>query len=168
MSNRIDHKAILRNANKGDLPLIIEISNICYAPIIESYRNIVGENFYKAVVPGDWRERKANQIRNIYSQNPENVWVLEKQNRVIGFIAFVVNEVKEIGIIENNAILPPYTGKGLGTYMYKEVLKHFKTIGLKFALVETDNDDVHIPARKAYESSGFNRKQVMTNYIKEL
>jgi ribosomal protein S18 acetylase RimI-like enzyme len=61
-------------------------------------------------------------------------------------------------VIENNGVLPEYAGNGLGKFMYRHVLQYFRKQGLKYAMVETGLDDPHIPARKAYEGVGFDKK----------
>ena len=52
--------------------------------------------------------------------------------------------------------------------MYRHVLKHFRSAGLRFALVETGLDDAHIPARRAYEGVGFDHQDRITVYYQDL
>ena len=41
--------------------------------------------------------------------------------------------------------------------MYVHVLDRFRSLGLRYAHVDTGLDDAHIPARPAYEAVGFDR-----------
>jgi hypothetical protein len=41
--------------------------------------------------------------------------------------------------------------------MYRAALDRFRSLGLRFAHVDTGLDDAHIPARRAYEAAGFDR-----------
>ena len=41
--------------------------------------------------------------------------------------------------------------------MYAHVLDHFRSLGLRYAHVDTGLDDAQIPARRAYEAVGFDR-----------
>lgn len=159
---------ILRHAKEVDLPRIDEITIICYEPIQASFREIVGETFCSVVLDGPWQERKINQVRNIFTRNPENLWVLLEEDNIFGFISFIVPPDNKMGIIDNNGVLPEYRNKGWGKFMYREVLKNFKDRGLKIAMVETDLDAPHIPARHAYEAVGFNKQHRIVNYIQDL
>jgi GNAT superfamily N-acetyltransferase len=159
---------ILRHAGKEDLPRIYEITVICYEPIQASFREIVGETFCSIVMDGPWQERKINQVGNIFAQNPENLWVLVEEGNLFGYVSFIVRSDHNMGIIDNNGILPGYRNKGWGKFMYREVLKNFKDKGLKIAMVETDLDAPHLPARHAYEAVGFNRQHRIVNYIQDL
>ena len=159
---------LLRHASQNDLVSLDEITIICYEPIQRSYTEIVGEAFSDTMINGDWKARKINQVRNLFDKHPKNVWVLEKSDNIIGYISFFINLDKKLGIIDNNGVLPDYRGKSLGSFMYRQVLKHFKNQGLHFAMVETDLDEPHIPARRAYEAVGFNRQHRIVNYIQDL
>jgi len=72
------------------------------------------------------------------------------------------------GHIDNNGVDPKHAGKGWGKFMYQNVLKHFRDKGLRFAHVDTGLDDAHIPARRAYESVGFDRKVPVVEYWQDL
>ena len=52
--------------------------------------------------------------------------------------------------------------------MYQHVLKYFRDKGLRFAHFDTGLDDAHIPARRAYESVGFDRKVPGVEYWQDL
>lgn len=158
----------LRHATEEDLLSLDEITIVCYEPIQESFVSIVGETFSSAVCSGDWKDRKIKQVRDLFGRCPENVWVLERDRHVFGYLTFMVNLEKSIGVIDNNGILPAYRGQGWGTFMYRRLIAHFKNQGLRIALVETDLDDPHIPARRAYEAVGFNRQHRIVNYIQDL
>jgi hypothetical protein len=52
--------------------------------------------------------------------------------------------------------------------MYRHVLDRFRTLGLRFAHVDTGLDDAHIPARRAYEAAGFDRQVPTVEYWQDL
>jgi ribosomal protein S18 acetylase RimI-like enzyme len=106
----------------------------------------------------NWEERKTKQNQDLFAEHPEWVWVLEIEKDIIGFVTFRLKHDRGYGVIENNGVLPEYAGKGLGKFMYRYVLQYFREQGLKYAFVETGLDDPHIPARKAYEGVGFDKK----------
>ena len=161
----------LRHARDDDLPHIDEITIICYTPIQESYVSMLGEECYEAVRhdPGlTWQERKTGQVHRLYREHPEWVWVLEKDEEVIGFVTFSLIPEKNMGSIANNGVHPGHAGQGWGRFMYRRVLQHFREQGLRFAFVDTGLDDAHIPARRAYEAVGFDRAVPMVEYWQDL
>jgi len=162
---------ILRPAADGDLPRVDEITIICYAPIVASFVEIVGETFYEGIYgspEAGWQARKIKQVRDIYQAHPDQVWVLEESGEVFGFVTFEIVPERRLGIFDNNGVLPEKRGQGWGTFMYRHVLRHFREQGIRFALVETDLDDPHIPARHAYEAVGFDRQQRIVIYRQDL
>jgi ribosomal protein S18 acetylase RimI-like enzyme len=52
--------------------------------------------------------------------------------------------------------------------MYRHVLQYFRNQGIRFVWVETDLDEPHVPARRAYEAVGFDRQQRIVIYRQDL
>jgi hypothetical protein len=52
--------------------------------------------------------------------------------------------------------------------MYRSVLRHFRDLGLRWAHVDTGLDDAQIPARRAYEAVGFDRRVPTVEYWQDL
>jgi GNAT superfamily N-acetyltransferase len=50
---------------------------------------------------------------------------------------------------------PQHAGRGIGTWMYAQVLAQMKESGMALATVSTGGDPSHAPARRAYEKAGF-------------
>ena len=161
-SHRIAERegVVLRRAHEEDLPEIDRLTAIGYAPIQESFVAMLGEDCYEAVQADpeqSWDERKAAQNRRLFSEHPEQVWVLDADGRMIGFVTFWLFPERHYGHLDNNAIEPERAGEGWATFMYRHVLEHFRELGLRFAHVDTGLDDAHIPARRAYAAVGFDR-----------
>jgi ribosomal protein S18 acetylase RimI-like enzyme len=105
---------VLRHAQKDDFPKIDEITIICYTNIQASYVSMLGEDCYQAVRHNPeltWQERKTGQVHRLFSEHPEQVWVLEKQNEVFGFVTFYLFPEQQYGHIDNNGVHPGYAGK---------------------------------------------------------
>jgi ribosomal protein S18 acetylase RimI-like enzyme len=165
--------AILRRAQPEDMPRIDEITIVCYTAIQESWVAMQGYEIYRALNDPDknWEERKTGQNRELFAEHPEWVWVLELDSQIFGFVTFKIIDIvagKKLGIIENNGVLPEYTGMGWGKFMYRHVLNYFRDQGLIVAFVETGLDDPHISARKAYEAVGFDRMAPVAYYWQDL
>lgn len=161
---------ILRFATSEDFVSIDEITIICYTPIHESWVAMHGEMIYNTIygTKEPWKEDKIRQNHDVFTENPDWVWVLERNSQIVGFVTFTINFKKSLGTIENNGILPEHTGKGLGKFMYRHVLDYFRRKGLTIAFVETGLDDPHISARAAYEAVGFDRMAPIALYWQEL
>jgi len=161
---------ILRHARQDDMPLIDRTTAICYKAIHESWVALQSEDVYNALrdpaVP--WERRKAAQNHELFAEHPEWVWVLENAEGIFGFVTFKINAEGNLGIIDNNGVLPEYAGKGWGKYMYRYVLQYLREHDVPVAMVETDLDDPHIPARKAYEGVGFDRRTPILLYWQDL
>lgn len=162
---------VLRHATRGDLSRLDEITIICYEPIADSFIDIIGQEFYKGTrldPESDWRDSKTQQVRGTYQQHPDRVWVLEGDGHVFGFVTFGLVPERNMGFLDNNGVLPEYWGSGWGTFMYRHVLQHFRNQGIRFVWVETDLDEPHVPARRAYEAVGFDRQQRIVIYRQDL
>ena len=127
----------------------------------------VGEALHE-VLAGNWTERKADQIRRQYSNNPDHLLAIREVEKVVGFVTFAIDRELSIGTSHNNAIDPGSQGKGIAAAMYAHVLDLFRREGLKFARVGTGLDPGHAPARRAYEKAGFNLTQKEVTYYQRL
>ena len=130
----------------------------------------MGEDYFRETREPNlnWQPGKVKQVLDLYQENPDQVWVLENAEHVFGYVTFETDPEKKIGVIDNNGVLPEYRGQGWGKFMYRYVLQEFRQRGLRFAVVETDLDDPHIPARRAYESCGFDSEQGIVIYRQDL
>jgi len=162
---------VLRRVKDSDLPSLDEIVVICYTPIYDSYVQIVGEvcaRFLRRNPDLDWTVEKTNRIRKAYVDQPDCVWVLEKDGAVFGFVTFAVHRERNRAWIEENGVLPERRGQGWATFMLRHVLQHLRSEGIRFVSVEVDLDDVHRPARRAYEAVGFDRHHHIAIYHQDL
>ena len=162
---------ILRRVKDGDLPSLDEIVVICYTPIYNSYVQIVGEVCARGLRRSpelDWTVEKTNRIRKAYEDHPDCVWVLEKDGAIFGFVTFAIHRESNRAWIEENGVLPEHCGRGWATFMLRHVLQHLQKEGIRFVSVEVDLDDVHRPARRAYQAIGFDRHHHIAIYHQDL
>jgi ribosomal protein S18 acetylase RimI-like enzyme len=161
----------LRPAREEDLPRVDEITIICYTPIAESYINMLGRDCYEVVRHQPqltWQERKTGQNRRLFAEHPGWIWALDDGSQVIGFVSFYLIPEQGYGHIDNNGVHPEHAGRGWGKFMYQHVLEHFRQQGLLYAHVDTGLDPAHIPARRAYESVGFDHQVPTVEYWQDL
>lgn len=145
----------IRLANNNDLPTMENIRQKAFRPVFASFRNILGDKIYSLA-----QEPEDNQQDKLLSSMlaPDSVWqlfVLELSQEVIGFVSVQLDNETKVGEIGLNAVHPDYSGKGFGTEMYKYAIKIMKESGMQVATVATGGDQSHLPARRAYEKSGF-------------
>ncbi|MCI0399543.1 MAG: GNAT family N-acetyltransferase [Chloroflexi bacterium] len=162
---------ILRHATGADFPKIDEITILCYSAIQASYVAMLGEDCYQAVRHNPeltWQERKTGQVHRLHQEHPDWVWVLERDQELVGFVTFYLFPEQNYGHIDNNGVHPNYAGQGWGKFMYQHVLDYFRRQGLRFAHVDTGLDPAHIPARRAYEAAGFDRQVPIVEYWQDL
>jgi ribosomal protein S18 acetylase RimI-like enzyme len=163
--------AVLRGAREGDFEAIDRLTAEGYGPIQESYVAMIGAETYAAVRHEPeltWDERKCAQNRRLFSSHPDQVWVLERDGDVFGFVTFWLFPERSYGHIDNNAVRADSAGQGWATFMYRHVLDRFRELGLRFAHVDTGLDDAHGAARRAYEAVGFDRQVPIVEYWQDL
>ena len=163
--------AVLRHAAREDLAAVDALTVESYRAIQKSFVAMLGEECYDAVrlePELSWEERKIQQNRRLYDEHPEQLWVLDEDGDVFGFVSFWLFPDKSYGHIDNNGVRADRTGQGWATFMYRSVLDLFRERGLRFAHVDTGLDDAHIPARRAYEATGFDRQVPTVDYWQDL
>jgi ribosomal protein S18 acetylase RimI-like enzyme len=162
---------VLRLSRSDDLEAIDRLTIEGYRTIQESYVNMLGAETYEAVRHEpelSWEERKCAQNRRLFDRHPDQVWVLERDGDVVGFVTFWLLPEQSYGHIDNNAVRADFAGQGWATFMYRHVLERFRELGLRFAHVDTGLDDAHIAARRAYEAVGFDRAVPIVEYWQDL
>ena len=161
----------LREAREADLPTIDALTVTCYAPIQESYVAMLGRDCYETVRHEPeltWEERKTAQNRRLFAAHPDQVWVLDDDGDVFGFVTFWLFAEQSYGHIDNNGVRPDRAGMGWATFMYRHVLERFRALGLRFAHVDTGLDSAHDAARRVYEAVGFDRRVPVVEYWQDL
>ena len=149
--------AVLRHATVDDLDAIDALTVGCYRPIQESFVAMLGTDCYEAIrlePELTWEERKTAQNRRLFAEHPDQVWVLEEDGEVFGFVTFWLFPERRYGHLDNNGVAASRVGEGWATFMYRHVLARFRELGLRFAHVDTGLDPAHDPARRAYEAVG--------------
>ena len=163
--------AVLRVATETDLDAIDFLTVEGYRAIQESYVSMLGEDCYESVRQQpelSWDERKKRQNRDLFAEHPDQLWVLDRDGVVFGFVSFWIFPAQSYGHLDNNAVRSSEAGRGWATFMYRHVLDHFRERGLRFAHVDTGLDDAHIAARRAYEAVGFDRAVPGVDYWQDL
>ena len=134
---------------------IVAIAVAAWAPVYAYRRQCMGDDLFQAVHP-DWRAEKARQVRSACrTGGPDTVCVAEIAGQVVGFCTFYAHRGSAVGEIGNNAVDPPWQGRGVVQRMYAYALASLRDQGMATVRVRTGGDPAHAPARRAYEKAGF-------------
>ena len=143
----------------------IELTYIAWQPIFDGYFNELGEEMFNVFYSG-WKDTK---YRRVYEGlMSERGYVALIEDKVVGFIFYIVDEATKTGIVEENAVSSEFRGLGIAQKMYNFIFDKMRGEGMVYAVVGTGLDDAHAPARKAYEKAGFDRAIESIKYYKEL
>lgn len=159
---------MMRPLRPEDLPVVADIANRAWAPIMQSSRAELGDVLSDVIRPFGDALSKGREVEGQARTDPDRFWVCEEEGRVVGFITFALNHERRLGEILNNAVDPACKLKGIGQQMYQAVLARFRAEGMRAAKVLTGLDDAHAPARRAYQRAGFNRSRQSVTYFMEL
>jgi ribosomal protein S18 acetylase RimI-like enzyme len=160
-------KSSLRPYRAEDKPAVVEIADLAWRRINDSYRKFLGEELFGVLFP-DPDTRKGKEMGGICDSRPETVLVYELDGRVAAFITYSLDAEKKIGTVGNNGVHPDCQGKGIAGEMYRALLERFRAAGMRFARVQTGLDEGHGPARRAYEKAGFNIRWETVQYYMKL
>ena len=145
----------IRPFEPGDLPAMQRIRQAAFAPVFQSFREIVGERIATLAL-ADADAEQAKLLEDICAADSgHRVLVVILGDEIVGFVSFTIDAAKRTGEIGLNAVHPDHAGRGIGTEMYDYVLARMKELGVAVATVGTGGDPSHAPARRAYEKAGF-------------
>lgn len=145
----------LRPVEPGDLAALERIRKAAFAPIFQSFRDIVGEEIAAIAFPHADAEQARLLADICAADSAPQLLVVMLGEEIVGFVSFTVDADKRSGEIGLNAVHPEHDGKGIGSWMYERVLVRMKDHGLALATVATGGDPSHGPARRAYAKAGF-------------
>lgn len=132
------------------------------------YEQILGEELYNNIFP-EWQKAKADAMESYFKDNPDKkAFIYTTDGITKGFITCEFDQTRKVGTICNNAVSPDCQGQGIGSQMYEFILEEFRKEGMTAAVVETVNEEAYIPAIKAYEKAGFNKKLDRITYYMKL
>jgi ribosomal protein S18 acetylase RimI-like enzyme len=108
---------------------------------VEAFNGVsIDQNIEKmhGIIGGtDWKWRKARHIEADIEANAPGIFVAEEDGRVVGYITARLDEATGIGWIPNMAVTVGGRGKGVGKALLAAALKYLKESGMKYAKIET-------------------------------
>jgi GNAT superfamily N-acetyltransferase len=133
----------------GDWKAVLDLCLRAFAPACESLGRLAGADL-------DWRRSIRRYLRSL-TRPGRGGWlvVAELRGSVVGVVNYQVDRETQSGSIGVSAVHPARQGKGIGSLMYRHVLKLMSAQGVKYATADTGADWSHASARRAYEKAGF-------------
>ena len=145
-----------RLAAESDLPALEEIRRQAFAPVFDSFREILGETIYALAQEAEDAQQGQVLVDLFSSESVWRVFVAEWAGRTVGFVSIRLDDASKVGEIGLNAVDPSFAGRGIGTEMYRFATEKMRSAGMRVATVATGGDPSHGPARRAYQKAGFN------------
>ena len=157
----------IRPFNNSDLNDIVQLSLLAWEPVFTAWEQILGPKLYPIAIYPDWRKSQKEVVEKICSDEKITTWVAEVAGKVVGFVAYELDDNNKIGEIQLLAVHPDYQNDGIGTELNTFALQKLKDGGMKLAVVGTGGDEGHAPARRSYEKAGYTALPLV-RYYKDL
>jgi GNAT superfamily N-acetyltransferase len=145
----------IRPYDPGNLPEIVRFSLLAWEPVFSAWQKILGPTLFPLAIHPDWRENQRAVVEKIIMDPNTTTWVADVGGKVVGFIAYKLDDNTKIGEVELLAVHPDYQNGGIGTELNLFALQKLKEGGMKLAYVGTGGDEGHAPARRSYEKAGY-------------
>lgn len=152
--------------NSEQLEAIIRLSLRAWAPVFESFQNVMDHDVYQEFYP-DWKLAQQQAVTDVCAAEEIPVWVAIEADSTIGFVAVKLHPESRMGEVYMLAVDPDAQGHGIGSALTAFALTWMKEAGMSVAMVETGGDPGHAPARHTYEKVGF-RVLPIARYFKKL
>ena len=160
-------KFTIRPYSEEDIEAIIQLSLLAWEPVFAAWERILGPRLYPIAIYPDWRKSQKEVVEKACADEKNNTWVAVVDERVVGFVAYQLNDENKTGEVQFLAVHPAYQNNGIGTELNTFALQKLKDGGMKLAVVGTGGDEGHAPARRSYEKAGYTGLPLV-RYYKEL
>lgn len=100
-----------------------------------------------------WDLHKWHEVRSQCLETPDQIWVAELAGQIVGYAIYHLRAHGKVGVVDNNAVLPEYRGKGIGRRLIEQIVDDLLRADVEILQVMTMEQD--FPARHIYEAIGF-------------
>ena len=145
----------IRRLRGDDIERVVELSLAAWEPVFVSFRAVLGDAIYQRIYP-DWRKSQAEAVESVLRDEKYVVWVAEANDgTAAGFIAYELDQEKNVGEVQMLAVDPAHQNRGTGTRLNTFALERMAEAGMELAEVGTGGEEGHAPARRSYEKAGY-------------
>jgi GNAT superfamily N-acetyltransferase len=145
----------IRPFNNSDMDDIVQLSLLAWEPVFIAWEQILGPKLYPIAIYPDWRKSQKEAVERICHDEKTTTWVAEVDRKIVGFVAYELNDNTKNAEVHLLAVHPEYQNHGIGTELNIFALQKMKESGMKLAALGTGGDEGHAPARKSYEKAGY-------------
>jgi ribosomal protein S18 acetylase RimI-like enzyme len=149
------HEMVIAPFEDTQLDAVVQLSLRAWKPVFESLEKAMLPAVYRAFYRGDWRAAQRRAVESVCADPDVHVWVASKESRIAGFVALKLHPEDQLGEIYMIAVDPDFQRRGIASRLTSHSVDWFKKAGMSIVMVETGADPGHGPARRTYESSGF-------------
>ncbi len=154
----------IRPLNNSDMNDLVQLSLLAWEPVFTSWEQILGPRLYPIAIYPDWRKSQKEVVEKVCSNERITTWVAEVEGKVVGFVAYELNDNTKVGEVQLLAVHPGFQNHGIGTELNTFALQKLKESGMKLAVVGTGGDEGHAPARRSYEKVGYTALPLVRYY----
>lgn len=147
----------------GDVLAIVDLSIHAWAPVFESFRNVLGSSIFLHIYP-EWKSNQARAVETQVTGENECTSVAEVDSNVVGFVSWSLDRASSTGEVQMLAVHPKFQRRGIGGQLNDLALTRFRTAGMAMAVVGTGGDPGHAPARRSYERAGYTALPIVRYY----
>ena len=145
----------IRRFETTDLDQVVAFSLRAWQPVFASVRAVLGDRVFLHLHP-DWAAGQAEAVRASCASDGLDVFVADVAGNPVAFAAVALNAYHQgMGALEILAVDPDHQRQGIASALIAHALRHLREQGMDIAVVETGGDPGHLPARAAYEATGF-------------
>ena len=156
----------IRPLDNSDINDLVKLSLLAWEPVFTAWEQILGPKLYPIAIYPDWRKSQQDVVEKCCRNENFTTWVAEQDGKVVGFVAYELNDSNKIGEVQLLAVHPEYQNHGIGTELNNFALEKLKQAGMKLAVVGTGGDEGHAPARRSYEKAGYTALPLVRYYKK--
>ena len=149
------------------LEAVVQLSLRAWESVFQSIQTSLNAEVYQAFYPETWQVSQQKAVEDVCAADDVKVWVAVETEQPIGLVAAKLHPEDRMGEIYMVAVEPSCQGRGIGRALIDHALSWMKEMGMAIVMVETGGDPGHAPARRAYESAGFELWPV-ARYFKSL
>jgi ribosomal protein S18 acetylase RimI-like enzyme len=134
---------------------VLDLSIAAWEPVFHSFRQVLGPAIYPLLYP-DWEKSQREDVTQVCHDGEKySIWVATEDEVVAGFVAYELNAETKTGEVYMVAVHPTYQRQGIGAALNTLALDKLKKAGMTLAVVGTDGDPGHAPARRSYAKAGY-------------
>ena len=96
----------IRHFVPNDINDIVDLSLLAWEPVFISWEKILGAELYPIAIYPDWRIGQKEVVEKVCHDEKINNWVAEVDGKVVGFVAYELNDTNKVGEVQMLAVHP--------------------------------------------------------------